>query len=123
MAEEENNNKNIGCAVLGLIGLILATIGYFGDSDTNDNKAKDEKEAQNKEQPANPDIKTDHGQLPNGYRTMDEYYINENGEKVYHGYRKNLYPSGQPKMVSKYEHGKLQWTKEYDKAGNLVKSY
>ncbi len=67
-------------------------------------------------------IETNHGELPGGFRTMDEYYVDSKGNKKYHGYRKNLYPSGMSKTVSYYEHGTLKWTEKYDEAGNVLSS-
>jgi hypothetical protein len=53
---------------------------------------------------------------------MDEYYLDVNGDKVWHGYRKNLYPTLSPKIVSFYEHGELIWTETYDEVGNVLSS-
>ena len=71
--------------------------------------------------PTNPKIETDFGQIGD-YHTMDEYYLDENGGKIWHGYRKNLYPSLSPKTVSFYEHGDLIWTETYDEVGNILTS-
>lgn len=55
---------------------------------------------------------------------MDEYYTDNNVNKVCYGYRKkykkNLYATGQPHLVSFYEHGKLMWTEKYDEVGNVT---
>jgi hypothetical protein len=71
--------------------------------------------------PTNPKTETDFGQIGD-YKTMDEYYLDENGGKIWHGYRKNLYPTLSPKTVSFYEHGELKWTETYDEVGNVLTS-
>lgn len=67
------------------------------------------------------EIQTSYGKIGN-YMTMDEFYYDEKNIKVYHGYRKNLYPSGSPKIVSFYENGELKWTETYDEVGNIITS-
>jgi hypothetical protein len=71
--------------------------------------------------PTNPKIETDYGQIGD-FHTMDEYYLDENGVKIWHGYRKNLYPTLSPKTVSFYEHGDLMWSETYDEVGNVLTS-
>ncbi len=87
----------------------------------NETKNEDEDNSQKIEHPINPEIKTDYGQFGE-MQTMDEYYIDNNGNKIWHGYRKNLYPSMQPKTVSYYEYGEEMWTESYDEVGNVLTS-
>jgi len=70
--------------------------------------------------PANPEIKTDYGELPGGYKTMDEYYIDSKGNKVWHGRRVTQYPSGAKKMEGFYEHGVSKGYIKYDEVGNVT---
>jgi hypothetical protein len=65
-------------------------------------------------------IKTAFGDLPNGGRYMDEYYLDESGNKVWHGFRKNIYPSGQIRMEEKYEDGVSLWYVKYDEMGQII---
>lgn len=100
---------------------ILMVIAGCSDKKSSSNDSNNESSEQIEDNPSNPDIQTDFGQIGD-YQTMDEYYLNNNGKKVFHGYRKNLYPTGQPKTVSFYEHGNLQWSETYDEVGNVLTS-
>ena len=72
------------------------------------------------ERPLHPDVKTDYGSLPGGYTTMDEYYIDKNGNKVWHGRRVNFYPSGAKEMEAFYEYGEDKGYIKYDEVGNVL---
>lgn len=103
--------------ILGIIAFLLMTgWAYYNNGYQHDKVQKHGK----KEYPVNPDIQTEYGQLGD-CKTVDEFYM-DGTRKVYHGYRKNLYSSGSPKIASYYEHGKLIWTEEYDQAGNVTSS-
>lgn len=106
-----------------IAGIIFAFIGC-GVQSCKDNRSESVNEKgvdadAIDDKPLHPDVKTDFGEIGN-YKTMDEYYIDKNGNKQWHGYRKNLYPTGQPSIVSFYEHGKLIWTEKYDEVGNVI---
>ncbi len=70
--------------------------------------------------PSNPNVKTDYGQLPGGYTTMDEYYLDKNGNKVWHGRRVTNYPSGMKRMEAFYEYGESKGYVKYDEVGNVT---
>lgn len=80
---------------------------------TTNEKVSDEK-------PTKPDIKTVYGELPDGYKTMDEYYLDKNGNKVWHGRRVTFYPSGMKRMEGFYEHGVDKGYVKYDEVGNIT---
>lgn len=104
--------------------LVAALVSLIAISSCSENKSSENKNESSQvldEKPLHPDVQTDFGQIGN-YQTMDEYYLNNKGKKVWHGYRKNLYPNGQPKTVSFYEYGDLQWTETYDEVGNVLTS-
>ena len=101
--------------------LLFSSSLLFTSCDSS--KSKTEKNSSiNDDKPLHPDVKTDYGDLPGGYKTMDEYYIDKNGNRQWHGYRKNLYPTLIPKMVSYYQYGELIWTETYDETGNVLTS-
>ena len=68
----------------------------------------------------NRDVKTDIGELPGGYKTFDDYYIDESGSKVWHGHRKTLYPMGTVRMDADYQDGNLMWYVKYDEMGQII---
>jgi hypothetical protein len=65
-------------------------------------------------------IETKYGDLPNGYSYMDEFYMDENNNKIFHGRRVNSYPGGRRKMECFYQHGVLNGCVEYDEIGNVT---
>jgi hypothetical protein len=67
-----------------------------------------------------PKIETTYGNLPDGYKYMDEFYTDQNGNKVYHGKRVNFYPNGMKKTECFYEHGTLNGCVKYDEIGNIT---
>lgn len=98
---------------------MLSGIVLFNSGCENHKSKTESNESISVDKPLHPDVKTDFGEI-GSYKTMDEYYMNNNGSKVWHGYRKNLYATGQPRLVSFYEHGKLMWTEKYDEVGNVT---
>lgn len=103
-----------------LLTLTLLHLSSCGDSSEIDlGEATSQVEESIK--PINPVVKTDYGQIAD-YHTMDDYYLDENGKKIWHGYRKNLYPTLSPKTVSYYEYGEEIWTETYDEVGNVLTS-
>lgn len=117
------NNKNQYMKTPSyLIAVLFSLISIISCSDKNSSSQDNAESSQQlDERPLHPDVQTDFGKIGD-YQTMDEYYLDDNGKKVWHGYRKNLYPTGQPKTVSFYEHGNLQWTETYDEVGNILTS-
>ena len=65
-------------------------------------------------------IQTTSGNLPNGGRYVDEYYLDESGNKVWHGFRKNFYSSGLIEMEEKCEDGKALWYIKYNEMGQII---
>lgn len=105
--------------ILFLFFLSLASILTFESCD-NKVSSNSTNEKVSDEKPSNPDVKTDYGELPGGYKTMDEYYIDAKGNKVWHGRRVNFYPSGAKKMEAFYEYGESKGYIKYDEAGNVT---
>ena len=105
--------------------LIAVLISLLAITSCSENKSSSEDNNESSQvlddKPLHPDVQTDFGQIGD-YQTMDEYYLDDNGKKVWHGYRKNIYPNGRPKIVSFYEYGDLQWSETYDEAGNTLTS-
>ncbi len=97
-------------------------LGLQGCSNKEKDRTQSGKTSQieSSENPSNPEIKTTYGELPGGYKTMDEYYIKAKGDKVWHGRRLTQYPSGAKKMEAFYEHGKEKGYVKYDEAGNVI---
>ena len=104
-----------------VIFLLLTVISSCKTNDSEEISSDTTLDKIEKLKPTNPKIETDYGQIGD-YHTMDEYYLDENGGKIWHGYRKNLYPTLSPKTVSFYEHGDLMWTETYDEVGNVLTS-
>ena len=72
--------------------------------------------------PENPVIKIDYNTTTNSgtenYTTSEEYYIDNDGKKVKHGYSRSFYIlGGGLAREDYYEHGEQFWWKEYDKFG------
>lgn len=95
----------------------------LGISSCGEKRSSDSKQSKDEattERPSNPEIETTYGELPGGFTTMDEYYLDDNGNKVWHGRRVTNYPSGMKKMEAFYEHGKEQGYIKYDEVGNVI---
>ena len=101
--------------------LALIIVSSCSSNETKEMSIESSNDIIEQPRPTNPKIETDYGQIGE-YHTMDEYYLDENGGKVWHGHRKNLYPTLSPKIVSFYEHGELMWTETYDEVGNILSS-
>ena len=100
---------------------IFFTMLFFSVASCGNKKEKtDTNPSINDEKPLHPEIKTDFGELPGGYKTMDEYYLDGNNNKVWHGRRLNIYPSGRNRMEAFYEHGVEKGYIKYDEAGNVL---
>ena len=104
-----------------IIFLVVAVLSSCSTDDSQEISSDTSIDKIEKLKPTNPKIETDYGQIGD-YHTMDEYYLDENGSKVWHGYRKNLYPTLSPKTVAFYEHGEEIWIETYDEVGNVLTS-
>lgn len=105
--------------ILLLFGVVLL-LTFTLQSCENKTSKNTTNEKVSDEKPANPDVKTDYGELPGGFKTMDEYYLDKNGNKVWHGRRVTNYPSGMKKMEAFYEYGESKGYVKYDEAGNVT---
>ena len=102
-----------------IFGAILFASFILTSCDNTNSTKSESKNEQQKSQSYS--TQTDWGELPGGYKTMDQYYIDNNGNKVWHGVRKNIYPSGRTKMECFYVDGTLEGCVDYDEAGNVIK--
>ncbi len=102
-------------AAILFMAAILSSCGSNSSSSSSEGKS-----SSSDEKPLHPIVKTDYGELPGGYKTMDEYYIDNNGNKVWHGRRLTQYPSGMTKMEAFYEYGVSKGYVKYDEAGNVI---
>jgi hypothetical protein len=106
---------------ISLLLLAITAVFLTSCSSENTNETATLKTEKEEEHPLNPKVISKHGEL-GIYKTLDEYYTNDSGSKTYHGYRKNLYPTLRPRMISYYQHGTLIWTESYDEVGNVLSS-
>jgi len=103
-----------------ITSVIAISLQSCKNKDTAKNKSEQTEQVNSNEKPSSPNVKTDYGELPGGYKTMDEYYLDSKGNKVWHGRRVNMYPSGAKKMEAFYEHGESKGYVKYDEAGNVT---
>ena len=108
--------------VMGILSLLLMAKGCesCGSGSHKSSSSNSSSSSSSSDKPSNPDVKTDYGTLPGGYTTMDEYYIDNGGNKVWHGRRVTNYPSGMKRMEAFYEHGVEKGYVKYDEAGNVI---
>lgn len=104
-----------------LLIISIVAIGFQSCKNKDNAKSKPEQTETTTEKPSNPEVKTVYGELPGGYKTMDEYYLDSKGEKVWHGRRLTQYPSGAKKMEAFYEHGVSKGYVKFDEVGNVTK--
>ncbi|MEI8204144.1 MAG: ankyrin repeat domain-containing protein [Bacteroidota bacterium] len=107
---------------LGLIILLLLGKGCSScnKGSHSSSSSSESNSASSNDRPTNPVVKTDYGTLSDGSTTMDDYYIDNTGNKVWHGRRITNYPSGKKRMEAFYEYGEEKGYVKYDEAGNVI---